>query len=77
MLLRYIGHDLYLYYLDLCFRNVAKALSFLQWSRKVMFFIKEWYWIQKLTKEDIYKQNPDFRVFPYTLDKTIIKAGFG
>ncbi len=46
---RFIGYGLYLYFLDLLFRNAAKALK---WFIKIM-LVSVWMWIQKYKPKKI------------------------
>ena len=65
----YIGYGLYLYFLGLSFRNVAKALSFLHIVK--ISHVSIWNWIQKYKPQKLKKMNID----KYIIDETAIKAG--
>ena len=61
---------LYLYFLDLSFRNTAKALSFLKIVK--ISHVSIWKWIQKYMPKK-YRKNK--KIKQYIIDETAIKAG--
>jgi len=69
---KYIGYGLYLYFLDLSFRNAAaKALSFLQIVKRS--HVSIWKWIQKYKPKKISPHKKS--ISEYIIDETIIKVG--
>jgi putative transposase len=56
---------MYLYFLGLTTRNVAKALSFLHIvKRSHVLLAKKWKWIQKHNpSKDIIEEKKDFRIY--------------
>ena len=67
----HIGHGLYLYFLGLSTRNVAKALSFLHIVKRSHVAI--WKWIQKYRPKRISSKRK--RISEFIVDETAIKAG--
>ena len=67
----HIGHGLYLYFLGLSTRNVAKALSFLHIVKRSHVAI--WKWIQKYHPKRISSKGK--RISEFIVDETAIKAG--
>jgi putative transposase len=67
----YIGYGLYLYFLGMSFRNVAKALSFLHVVKRSHVAI--WNWIQKYKPEIIKRKRK--RIDEFIIDETQIKVG--
>lgn len=67
----YIGYGLYLYFLGLSFRNVAKALSFLHIVKRSHVAI--WNWIQKYKPHKISSKRK--RISQFIIDETQIKVG--
>jgi len=67
----HIGHGLYLYFLGLSTRNVAKALSFLHIVKRSHVAI--WKWIQKYRPKRISSKRR--RISEFIVDETAIKAG--
>ncbi|MBA3286187.1 MAG: IS6 family transposase [Nitrosopumilus sp.] len=67
----HIGHGLYLYFLGLSTRNVAKALSFLHIVKRSHFAL--WKWIQKYHPKRISSKRN--RISEFIVDETAIKAG--
>ena len=68
----HIGHGLYLYFLGLSSRNVAKALSFLHIVRRS--HVAVWQWIQRY-KPRRKVSSGKRRVSEYLIDETLIKTG--
>src|SRR5215218_6790785 len=66
----HIGHGLYLYFLGLSTRNVAKALSFLHIVKRSHVAI--WTWIQKYQTKRISSKRK--RISEFIVDETAIKA---
>ena len=66
-----IGYGLYLYFLGLSTRNVAKALSFLHIVKRSHVAI--WNWIQKYQPKKISSQRN--KIDEYIVDETVIKVG--
>ncbi len=66
-----IGHGLYLYFLGLSFRNVAKALSFLHIVKRS--HVAVWNWIQKHKPQKISSKRK--RISEFIVDETLIKVG--
>jgi putative transposase len=66
-----IAHGLYLYFLGLSTRSVAKALSFLHIVRRS--HVAVWKWIQKYQPRQISTKRK--RVAEFIIDQTMIKAG--
>ena len=66
-----IGHGLYLYFLGLSFRNVAKALSFLHIVKRSHVAI--WNWIQKCNPKKISSER--MKIEEYIVDETLIRVG--
>ncbi len=74
--LQIIGYGLYLYFLGLSFRNVAKALSFL-YPIKISHLVSIWNWIQKY-KLQKFKEKNEKNIDEYPCiqnDETAIKVG--
>ena len=70
----YIGYGLYLYFLGLSFRSVAKALSFLHIVKRS--HVSIWNWIQKYKPQKISSKKKKVSEYPcIQKDETIIKAG--
>src|SRR6478609_3121697 len=70
-----IGYGLYLYFLGLSTRNVARALSFLHIvKRSHVLLTKIWKWIQKFHPKNVSlpKRN---KISEYIVDETLIKVG--
>ena len=67
----HIGHGLYLYFLGLSFRNVAKALSFLHIVKRSHVAI--WNWIQKYKPQKMSSKRK--MVSQFIIDETQIKVG--
>src|SRR3982750_3879019 len=67
----HIGHGLYLYFLGLSTRNVAKALSFLHIVKRSHVAI--WKWIQRYRPKRISSKRRGISGF--IVDETAIKAG--
>ncbi|MBA3750727.1 MAG: IS6 family transposase [Nitrosopumilus sp.] len=67
----YIGYGLYLYFLGLSLRNVAKALSFLHIVKRSHVAI--WNWIQKHNPKKISSKKR--KILEYIIDETLIKVG--
>ncbi len=67
----YIGYGLYLYFLGLSTRNVAKALSFLYIIKRS--HISIWKWIQKYKPQKISSRRK--RISEFIIDETMIKIG--
>ncbi len=67
----YIGYGLYLYFLGLSLRNVAKALSFLHIIKRSHVAI--WNWIQKYHPQRILSQRK--RISELIVDERVIKVG--
>jgi hypothetical protein len=65
----FIGYGLYLYFLDLSFRNDAKALK---WFVKIS-HVSIWKWIQKYKPQKISTNKET--IDEYIFDETIIKVG--
>jgi putative transposase len=68
---RDIGYGLYLYFLGLSTRNVAKALSFLHIVKRSHIAI--WNWIQKYQTKIILSQRN--KINEYIIDEAVIKVG--
>ena len=68
---KYIGRGLYLYFLGLSTRNVAKALSFLYIVKRSHVAI--WNWIQKYKPQKISIKRK--KILEYIVDETLIKVG--
>jgi transposase-like protein len=70
----HIGHDLYLYFLGLSLRNVARALSSLLIVKRS--HIAVWQWIRKykLKRKMASRKR---RISEYGVDEAIIKTGSG
>jgi putative transposase len=68
---RDIGYDLYLYFLGLSTRNVAKALYFLNIVKRS--HVSIWKWIQKFQPKTISSQRN--KMDEFIVDETIIKVG--
>jgi putative transposase len=66
-----IGHGLYLYFLGLSFRNVAKALSFLHIVKRS--HVAVWNWIQKYKPQKMSSKRK--MVSQFIIDETQIKVG--
>ena len=69
---RDIGYGLYLYFLGLSTRNVAKALSFLNIVKRSHVAI--WNWIQKYQPKRISSQRN--KIDEFVVDGTQIKVGY-
>jgi putative transposase len=67
----HIGHGLYLYFLGLSLRNVARALSFLHVVKRS--HVAVWQWIQKYRPKRIPSRRKGISGF--IVDETAIKAG--
>ena len=67
----HIGHGLYLYFLGLSLRNVAKALSYLHIVKRSHVAI--WKWIQKYRLGR--KTGSRKRISEYVVDETLVKTG--
>jgi putative transposase len=67
----HIGHGLYLYFLGLSTRNVAKALSFLHIVKRSHVAI--WKWAQKYRPKRMSSKRK--RVSGFIVDETAIRAG--
>ena len=68
-----IGYGLYLYFLGLSTRNVARALSFLHIVKRSHVVI--WKWIQKYPPQRILTRRK--KITEFILDETQIKVGSG
>jgi putative transposase len=66
-----IGHALYLYFLGLSTRGVAKAMFFLQKVKRSHVAI--WNWIQKCNPKKISSEK--MKIEEYIVDETLIKVG--
>ena len=66
-----IDYGLYLYFLGLSTRNVAKALSFLHIVKRNHVVI--WNWIDKHRPQRIFTKRK--RILEFVVDETTIKAG--
>jgi putative transposase len=66
-----IGYGLYLYFLGLSTRNVARALSFLQIVKRSHVAI--WKWIQKYEPQRILSRRK--KIAEFILDETQVKVG--
>jgi putative transposase len=66
-----IGHALYLYFLGLSTRGVAKAMFFLNKVKRSHVTI--WNWIQKCNPKKISSEK--MKIKEYTVDETLIKVG--
>ena len=67
-----VGHGLYLYFLGLSFRNVAKASSFLHIVR--IGHVAVWSWLQKYKPQ---KMSSKGKVVPqFIIDETQIRVGY-
>src|SRR5215212_10817298 len=64
-----IGSALYLYFLGLSTRGVAKALSFL----KIIEFVTTWKWIQKYKPQKISSKRKKIKEF--AIDENQLKVG--
>ena len=67
-----IGHALYLYFLGLSTRGVAKAMFFLHRVKRSHVAI--WKWIQKCNPKKISSKRK--KIEEYIVDETLIKVGF-
>ena len=67
----HIGHGLYLCFLGLSFRNVAKALSFLHIVKRS--HVQVWNWIQKCKPQKMSSNRK--MVSQFIIDETQIKIG--
>ena len=65
-----IGYGLYLYFLGLSFRNIAKALSFLKIVK--ISHVSIWNWIQKYKPK---KSSNETIIKEYIIDETALKVG--
>ena len=71
----YIGRALYLYFLGLSTRNVAKAMfCFRKVKRSHVFLAKKWKWIQKYHPRKILSKRK--RISEFIIDETLLKVGF-
>jgi len=68
---RDIGYGLYLYFLGLSTRNVAKALSFLNIVKRR--HVSIWNWIQKYQPQKL--KSTRRRILEYVVDETMLKVG--
>jgi putative transposase len=68
--LQIIGYGLYLYSLDLSFRNAAKALSFLHLVK--ISHVSIWNWIQKYKPN---KSNKKKKINEFVIDEMAVKVG--
>ena len=66
-----IGHALYLYFLGLSTRSVAKALSFLHKVKRS--HVSIWKWIQKYHPQRMSSKRK--KIAEYIVDETLIKVG--
>ena len=66
----FIGYGLYLYFLGLSYRNVAKALK---WFVKIS-HVSIWKWIQKYKPKKIFAKK-NRKIDEYIIDETLIKIG--
>ena len=65
---------MYLYFLGLSTRNVAKALSFLHIvKRSHVLLAKKWKWIQKHNPQKILSKRK--RILEFIIDETVIQVG--
>ena len=69
--LEYIDYGLYLYFLGLSLRNVAKALSFLNIIKRS--HVSIWKWIQKHHPQKM--SSTRRKVAEFIIDETVIKVG--
>jgi putative transposase len=70
----YIGRALYLYFLGLSTRNVAKAMfCFRKVKRSHVLLAKKWKWIQKYHPRKILTRSK--RIFEFIVDETLLKVG--
>ena len=73
--LSYIGRALYLYFLGLSTRNVAKAMICLhKVKRSHVLLAKKWKWIQKYHPRKILSKRKTISEF--IVDETLLKVGF-
>ena len=73
--LSYIGRALYLYFLGLSTRNVAKAMfCFRKVKRSHVLLAKKWKWIQKYHPRKILSKRK--RISEFIVDETLLKVGF-
>ncbi len=71
----YIGRALYLYFLGLSTRNVAKAMfCFRKVKRSHVLLAKKWKWIQKYHPKKILSKRK--RISEFIIDETLLKVGF-
>jgi putative transposase len=72
----YIGRALYLYFLGLSTRDVAKAMfCFRKVKRSHVFLAKKWKWIQKYHPRKILSKRK--RISEFIIDdETLLKVGF-
>ena len=68
---RDIGYGLYLYFLGLSTRNVAKALSFLNIVKRR--HVSIWNWIQKYKPMKLSSKRK--KIGEFVIDETLIKVG--
>jgi len=68
---RDIGYGLYLYFLGLSTRNVAKALSFLNIVKRR--HVSIWNWIQKYKQTKLSSKRK--KIGEFVIDETLIKVG--
>ena len=66
----FIGYGLYLYFLGLSYRNVAKALK---WFVKIN-HVSIWKWIQRYKPKKIFAKK-NRKIDEYIIDETLIKIG--
>ena len=70
----YIGRALYLYFLGLSIRNVAKAMfCFRKVKRSHVLLAKKWKWIQKYHPKKILSKRK--RISEFIIDETLLKVG--
>ena len=73
--LSYIGRALYLYFLGLSTRNVAKAMICLhKVKRSHVLLTKKWKWIQKYHPRKILSKRK--KISEFIVDETLLKVGF-
>ena len=79
--LSYIGRALYLYFLGLSTRNVAKAMfCFRKVKRSHVLLAKKWKWIQKFHPKKISSKRK--KISEFIVDETLLKldpnsSGYG
>ena len=67
----YVGYGIYLYFLGLSFRSVAKALSYLHIIKRS--HVSIWKWIQRYKPKKI--KSKKRKISEYIIDETLIKVG--